>query len=152
MEPMTRLLARAAAQMVENSIWTVTRAVNSRVTDFVRELVKRGRGDRALFDVLPPQRRTLAERGLLGSSRRAVVVSLPTSSGKTLIAQYRMLQALKQFEDRRGGVAYLAPSRALVIQVTRQLRRDFGPLALVVERVSPAMEIDGVEAGVLREN
>lgn len=152
MEPMTRLLARAAAQMVENSIWTVTRAVNSRVTDFVRELVKRGRGDRALFDVLPPQRRTLAERGLLGSSRRAVVVSLPTSSGKTLIAQFRMLQALNQFEDRKGWVAYLAPSRALVNQVTRQLRRDFGPLGLVVERVSPAMEIDGVEAGVLREN
>jgi hypothetical protein len=151
LDSITRLLARAAAQMVENSIWTVTRAVNSRVTDFVRELVSRGRGDRALFDVLPPQRRTLAERGLLGSSRRAVVVSLPTSSGKTLIAQFRMLQALNQFEDRKGWVAYLAPSRALVNQVTRQLRRDFGPLGLVVERVSPAMEIDGVEAGVLKE-
>ncbi|MBV6501768.1 MAG: hypothetical protein CJBNEKGG_04286 [Prosthecobacter sp.] len=152
LEPMTRLLARAAAQLVENSIWTVTRAVNSRVTDFVRELVKRGRGDKALFDVLPPQRRTLAERGLLGSSRRAVVVSLPTSSGKTLIAQFRMLQALNQYEDRKGWVAYLAPSRALVNQVTRQLRRDFEPLGLVVERVSPAMEIDGIEAGVLRES
>lgn len=152
LEPMTRLLARAAAQMVENSIWTVTRAVNSRVTDFVRELVNRGRGDKALFDVLPPQRRTLAERGLLGSSRRAVVVSLPTSSGKTLIAQFRMLQALNQYEDRKGWVAYLAPSRALVNQVTRQLRRDFEPLGLVVERVSPAMEIDGIEAGVLSES
>ena len=150
-ETMTRLLARAAAQMVENSIWTVTRAVNSRVTDFVRELVSQGRGDKALFDVLPPQRRTLAERGLLGSSRRAVVVSLPTSSGKTLIAQFRMLQALNQFEDRKGWVVYLAPSRALVNQVTRQLRRDFGPLNLVVERVSPAMEIDGVEARVLKD-
>jgi len=151
LEPMTRLLARAASQMVENSIWTVTRAVNSRVTDFVRQLVNRGRGDRVLFDVLPPQRRTLAERGLLGSSRRAVVVSLPTSSGKTLIAQFRILQALNQFEDERGWVAYLAPSRALVNQVTRQLRRDFGPLNLVVERVSPAMEVDGVEASVLKD-
>lgn len=151
LEPLARLLGRAAAQMVENSIWTVTRAVNSRVTEFVRELVSRGRGERVLFDVLPPQRRTLAERGLLGSSRRAVVVSLPTSSGKTLIAQFRMLQALNQFEDRKGWVAYLAPSRALVNQVTRQLRRDFGPLNLVVERVSPAMEIDGVEASVLKE-
>ncbi len=149
--PMTRLLTRASAQMVDNALWTVTRKVNSRVTDFVRELVKRGRGDRALFDVLPPQRRTLAERGLLGSSRQAVVVSLPTSSGKTLIAQFRMLQALNQFEDRKGWVAYLAPSRALVNQVTRQLRRDFQPLGLVVERVSPAMEIDGIEAGVLTE-
>jgi hypothetical protein len=150
--PLTRLLARAAQQMADNALWTVTRAVNSRVTEFVRELVKRGRGDRALFDVLPPQRRTLAEHGLLGSSRRAVVVSLPTSSGKTLIAQFRMLQALNQFEDRKGWVAYLAPTRALVNQVTRQLRRDFEPLGLQVERVSPAMEIDGVEAGMLRES
>lgn len=150
--PLTRLLARAAQQMADNALWTVTRAVNSRVTEFVRELVKRGRGDRALFDVLPPQRRTLAERGLLGSSRRAVVVSLPTSSGKTLIAQFRMLQALNQFEDRKGWVAYLAPTRALVNQVTRQLRRDFEPLGLSVERVSPAMEIDGIEAGMLMES
>lgn len=150
--PLTRLLARAAQQMVDNALWTVTRAVNSRVTEFVRELVNRGRGDRALFDVLPPQRRTLAEQGLLGSSRRAVVVSLPTSSGKTLIAQFRMLQALNQFEDRKGWVAYLAPTRALVNQVTRQLRRDFEPLGLQIERVSPAMEIDGVEAEMLKES
>lgn len=150
--PLARLLARAAAQMVENSLWTVTRAVNSRVTQFVRELVGRGRGDRALFDVLPPQRRTLAERGLLGSSRRAVVVSLPTSSGKTLIAQFRMLQALNQFDDQKGWVAYLAPSRALVNQVTRQLRRDFQPLGVMVERVSPAMEVNGIEAGLLAES
>ncbi|WP_287811856.1 DEAD/DEAH box helicase [Advenella sp.] len=150
--PLSRLLARAAAQMVENSLWTVTRAVNSRVTRFVRELVSRGRGDRALFDVLPPQRRTLAERGLLGSSRRAVVVSLPTSSGKTLIAQFRMLQALNQFDDQKGWVAYLAPSRALVNQVTRQLRRDFQPLGVMVERVSPAMEVNGIEAGLLADS
>ncbi len=152
LEPFVRLLSRAAEQMVENALWTVTRKVNSRVTKFVRELVSRGRGDRALFDVLPPQRRALAERGLLGSSRQAVVVSLPTSSGKTLIAQFRMLQALNQFEDRKGWVAYLAPTRALVNQVTRQLRRDFEPLGLVVERVSPAMEIDSVEAQVLTES
>ncbi|RBP75665.1 DEAD/DEAH box helicase [Marinobacter nauticus] len=150
--PLTRLLARAAQQLADNALWTVTRAVNSRVTEFVRELVNRGRGDRALFDVLPPQRRTLAEQGLLGSSRRAVVVSLPTSSGKTLIAQFRMLQALNQFEDRKGWVAYLAPTRALVNQVTRQLRRDFEPLGLQIERVSPAMEIDGVEADMLKES
>ena len=149
--PLARLLAYAAAQMVENSLWTVTRAVNSRVTKFVHELVDRGRGDRALFDVLPPQRRTLAERGLLGSSRRAVVVSLPTSSGKTLIAEFRMLQALNQFDDQKGWIAYLAPSRALVNQITRQLRRDFQPLGIVVERVSPAMEVNGIEAELLED-
>ena len=53
LEPLTRLLSACALQMVENSIWTVTRAVNSRVTQFVRSLVDQGRGDRAIFDVFP---------------------------------------------------------------------------------------------------
>ena len=151
LESIARLLEVCAAQMARNSIWTVTRAVNSRVTKFVETLVDKGRGDRALFDVLPPQRRALAEQGLLGSSRRAVVVSLPTSSGKTLIAQFRMLQAINQFDHERGWVAYLAPTRTLVNQVARQLRRDFDPLGVVVEQVSPALEVDNVEIELLTQ-
>jgi replicative superfamily II helicase len=153
LEPLTRLLAACSSQMAENSIWTVTRAVNSRVTQFVQRLVDRGRGDKAIFDVLPPQRRTLAEKGLLGSSRRAVVVSLPTSSGKTLIAQFRILQALNQFDRERGWVAYLAPTRTLVNQIARQLRRDFEYLTpkINIEQVSPALEVDSIEENLLRE-
>ncbi len=151
LEPMVSLLAASASQMAENSIWTVTRAVNSRVTQFVRSLVDRGRGDKAIFDVLPPQRRTLAEKGLLGSSRRAAVVSLPTSSGKTLIAEFRILQALNQFDYEQGWVAYLAPTRTLVNQIARQLRRDFEPLNIVVEQVSPALEVDNVEGALLHQ-
>ncbi len=151
LEPITRLISASAMQMVENSIWTVTRAVNTKVTQFVRTLVDKGRGDKALFDVLPPQRRTLAEKGLLGSSRRAVVVSLPTSSGKTMIAQFRILQALNQFEHEQGWVAYLAPTRALVNQITRQLRSDFASLEIVVEKVSPALDVDSVEMALLTE-
>ena len=101
--------------------------------------------------MLPPQRITLRENGLLGSGHRAVVVSLPTSSGKTFIAQFRILQALNQFDADRGWVAYIAPTRALVNQICARLRRDFTPLGIVVERVSPAMDIDGVEAELLAE-
>lgn len=151
LEPLSHLLAASARQMADNSIWTVTRGVNSRVTRFVNSLVDRGRGSRAIFEVLPPQRRALAEKGLLGSSRRAIVVSLPTSSGKTLIAEFRMLQALNQFDYERGWVAYLAPTRALVNQITRQLRRDLEPLDIVVEQVSPALEIDNIESDLLRQ-
>ena len=149
LEPLAILLAASASQMAENSIWTVTRAVNSRVSHFVKNLVDRGRGDKAIFDVLPPQRRVLAEKGLLGSSRRAVVVSLPTSSGKTMIAEFRILQALNQFALDRGWVAYLVPTRALVNQISRQLRRDLSDLKINVEQVSPALEIDNIESDLL---
>lgn len=42
-ETFARLLARTARAMVDNSIWTVTRAVNSRVTKFVESVVSRDR-------------------------------------------------------------------------------------------------------------
>jgi hypothetical protein len=151
LEPIARLVAIGAHQLANNCIWTVTRAVNSRVTRFVKSLVDRGRGDRAIFDVLPPQRRSLAEEGLLGSSRRAVVVSLPTSSGKTLIAEFRALQALNQFDHERGWVAYLAPTRTLVNQIARRLRRDLEPIGVAIEVISPALEVDNIEADLLTE-
>lgn len=147
---LTHILARTAQQIVDNSIWTVTRAVNSRVTKFVQNLVSRERR-RPIFEMLPPQRRALREEGLLGSGHRAVVVNLPTSSGKTFIAQFRILQAINQFDQEQGWVAYLAPTRALVNQICTRLRRDFAPLNLNVERVSPALEVDGLEASLLTD-
>lgn len=149
-ESLARLLARTARVLVDNSIWTVTRAVNSRVTKFVGSLISRDR-PQPIFEMLPPQRRTLREAGLLGSGHRSVVVSLPTSSGKTFIAEFRILQALNQFDHEGGWVAYLAPTRALVNQLTVRFRLDFAHLGAVVEKVSPALEIDGLEAGMLTD-
>ena len=149
-ESLSRLLARTARVIVDNSIWTVTRAVNSKVTRFVQSLTAPNR-PLPIFEMLPPQRRTLREEGLLGSGDRSVVVSLPTSSGKTFIAEFRILQALNQFEDEGGWVAYLVPTRALVNQLTTRLRRDYSYLGTVVEKVSPALEVDGLEAGLLTE-
>lgn len=149
-EALVRLLARTARSLVDGSIWSVTRAVNSRVEKFVATMTSKNRR-RPILEVLPPQRRALREKGLLSSGHRAVVVSLPTSSGKTLLAQFRMLQALNQFDRERGWVAYLAPTRALVGQLTRRLRRDFADLDIPVEKVSPALEVDGAEAEMLSE-
>lgn len=148
MEIIARLLARTSDALIENSIWTVTRAVNSRVTRFVESLTSRQRAH-PIFEMLPPQRRTLREEGLLGSGHRSVVVSLPTSSGKTFIAEFRILQALNQFDQEKGWVAYLVPTRALVNQLTVRLRQDFRQIGIIVEKVSPALEVDGLEAGVL---
>ena len=128
----------------------MTRAVNSRVTRFVDSLVARTRLQ-PIFEMLPPQRRTGARKGLLGSGHRSVVVSLPTSSGKTFIAEFRILQALNQFDQERGWVAYLAPTRALVNQLTLRLRRDFAGISCVVEKMSPALEVDGLESDMLAE-
>lgn len=145
LEDLCRLLGMTAEQVIENSLWSVYRAVSPLTRRFVESLVSRAQRN-PIFELLPPQRVALAEQGLARSGQRSIVVSMPTSSGKTLIAEFRILQALTTFASEAGWVAYLAPTRALVNQVTRRLRRDFASLGIQVEKVSPALEIDGLEA------
>lgn len=144
------LLSFVSAQLLDNSLWMVARAAGPTTRRFVETVISRGR-KAPIFEVLPPQRKALGEKGLARSAQRSVVVSLPTSAGKTLIAQFRILQALSLFESVRGWVAYVVPTRALVNQMTARLRRDFASLGLVVERVSPALEVDSLEEEIITD-
>jgi len=148
-EVVLRWLHGAGRIMVTNSLWWGTRAVNSRVSDFVKVLTKREH--QAMFELLPPQRAALLEKGLLDQAKTAIVIDMPTSGGKTLLAQFRILQALNQFDADSGWVAYVAPTRALTAQITRRLRRDFEPIGLRVEQLSGAIEVDAFEEELLTD-
>lgn len=145
LEVILRWLHATSRHMVAGSLWKVAQAVNSRVARFVKSITK----TRSMFELLPPQRAALQEQGLLDQASRAVVVDLPTSGGKTILAQFRMLQALNQFDAEKGWVAYVAPTRALVTQLTRRLREDFAPLDIRVEQLTGAIEIDSFEEVLL---
>ena len=58
------------------------------------------------------------------------VVSLPTSSGKTLIAEFRVAAALTRHPGTRA--IYVAPYRMLARQVERSFRRGLSPLGITV--------------------
>ena len=148
-EVILRWLHAAGRIMVTNSLWWTTRSVNSRTSSFVRSLTRREH--HAMFELLPPQRVALLEQGLLDIAKTAIVVDLPTSGGKTLLAQFRILQALNQFDADMGWVAYVAPTRALSAQLTRRLRRDFGPIGIRVEQLTSAIEVDAFEESLLTE-
>ena len=104
-----------------------------------------------LFELLPPQRAAWLEQGLLDQAATAVVIDMPTSGGKTLLAQFRILQALNQFDAEHGWVAYVAPTRALTAQLTRRLRRDFGAIGVRVEALTGAVEVDVFEEDLLAQ-
>lgn len=137
----------SSRKMVAGSLWWVAHTVNSRVTKFVLHVTK----NKGLFELLPPQRSALQEQGLLDQANRAVIVDMPTSGGKTQLAQFRMLQALNQFAQDDGWVAYVAPTRALVSQITRRLRVDFEPLGIHIEQLTGAIEVDSFEDALLKE-
>lgn len=145
LEVLMRWLHATSRQMVAGSLWWVAHAINSRVTRFVGSTTKK----QAMFELLPPQRAALQEQGLLDQAASAVVIDLPTSGGKTLLAQFRILQALNQFAEDGGWVAYVVPTRALSAQITRRLRRDFTPIGIRVEQLTGAVEIDAIEDEML---
>ena len=70
---------------------------------------------------------------------------------KHLLAEFRILQALNQFDADSGWVAYVAPTRALSAQITRRLRRDFEPIGIRVEQLSGAVEVDTFEDELLTD-
>lgn len=148
-EIILRWLHAAGRIMISNSLWWATRTVNSRTSDFVRSLT--GREHRAMFELLPPQRSALLEQGLLDQAKTAIVIDLPTSGGKTLLAQFRILQALNQFDAEEGWVTYVTPTRALSAQITRRLRKDFEPIGIQVEQLTAAVEVDAFEEQLLSD-
>lgn len=146
LEMLLRWLHVAGRLMVAGSLWSATSGINSRVSRFVKQLTS---ASHPMIELLPPQRSAIANQGLLDPASRAVVVDLPTSGGKTTLAQFRILQALNQFAEDGGWVAYVAPTKALVNQIMRRLRRDFGHLDIRVEQVSGGIEIDSFEDELL---
>lgn len=148
LEVILRWLHAASRIMVGASIWWTAEGLKSRTTSFVR-LITQNKG---MFELLPPQQAAIQDKGLLNAASQAVVIDMPTSGGKTALAQFRMLQALNQFEQDDGWVAYVAPTRALVSQITRRLREDFAPIGIRVEPLTGAIEIDAFEEELLRCN
>ena len=143
-----RLMLAMFKKMIFNSIWRVSERINSKITSFVKHITK---ASKPVYELLYPQRAAILEMGLLDPASRGIVVNLPTSSGKTLIAEFKILQALNQFEN--GWIAYVVPTRALVNQITNRLRRDLGnePLNLRIEKMSGALEIDFFEEKLIEE-
>ena len=144
-----RWLHATSRIMVTNSLWWATRTVNSKTSEFVRSMTHRSH--QSMFELLPPQRAALVDKGLLDQAKTAIVVDLPTSGGKTLLAQFRILQALNQFHADKGWVVYVAPTRALAGQITRRLRQDFEPIGLRVEQLTAAVEVDAFEEELLAD-
>ena len=139
-------IQHAIQLMVKNSIWWILTRVNNNITKFVKQLTAE-QNHKPIFELWPPQSRALMEEGLLDPVKRAIVVQMPTSSGKTLLAEFRILQTKQNNPD--SWIAYIVPTRALVNQITNRLREDLSPLEIVIEQSVPAFELDPIEEELL---
>ena len=103
------------------------------------------------------QRRAKAEIDLWPSQTEAaaravdqsddLVVSLPTSAGKTRIAELCILRCLA------GGkrVVFVTPLRALSAQTETTLQRTFGPLGKTISALYGSIGVSGFDEDAIRE-
>lgn len=145
-EPIAATIIDACRVIVSSSIWKDTRLLGQDFRNFVAALAQRRQNP--TLELWPSQRRALGQH-LLDPARRAIVVEMPTSAGKTLLAEFSIVQA--HALNRNSTVAYLVPTRALVNQITSRLRRDFQPLGFVVEAAAPVFELDPTEDRLLKQ-
>src|SRR5208282_321024 len=111
-------------QLRIDSIWVSGMNISERIDQLIRELTREGR-EHPIFSLLPSQHDALRQR-LPDPTQVAVVLQMPTSAGKTLLAEFAMLQTFEAYKDGTR-IVYVTPTRALATQVRRTLAEDLGP-------------------------
>lgn len=105
-----------------------------------------------VFELWKPQRDAI-EKGLLAEEdHRNFVAVLPTGAGKTLLAELAVVAALSS--EGPSWAVYVAPSRALVSQVSADLKRHLAGTGIRVRTVLAGAEQPGIlteELGLLAE-
>lgn len=145
-------LEPALAVMANASIWANTSRLSEAARQFARHLAGDD-VDHPVTELWYSQRQALT-RNLLDPFKSAISVEMPTSAGKTLLAELSIVQTLALNPD--STIAYVVPTRALVNQITRRLRSDLAGARLdgrepVVESAVPVFELDPTEEGLLSE-
>lgn len=142
------LLEKVLKKMVTISLWSSISGISDKLDDYVKMLTSES-NNKPIFELWPSQQQAIS-KNLFDTNKTALVVQMPTSAGKTLIAKFYILQTLSLYSE--GKIAYIVPTRALVNQVKRDLRYDFEQLKINVEVSIPYNDIEGMEEELLLSN
>lgn len=120
---------RTAADPLTNLRTADSTFANPDLAEYVR---RRG------IEVLFPSQMAAVREGL--TTDDALTVSLPTSSGKTLLAEFKIAATLRRHPN--AVVIYVAPYRLLSRQVTREFTRRLSRLGHVVQDLGSGYDLD----------
>ena len=127
-------------RLIDNSIWTGT-AFQEKV-----KLLCKQKGELGMLELLPSQRDAMSQK-LFDVAANAIVLQMPTSAGKTLLAEFNIVVTKSLLPQSK--VVYVVPSRALVNQVYHDLRADLSSLGFSIEKTSSVNEVDPSEDAFL---
>jgi superfamily II DNA/RNA helicase len=112
-------------------------------SNYIKDIEKRN----SKFEFWISQLRAV-EKGLLDSDNN-YVIQMPTSAGKTFIAELSILKYLLQFPNKK--CIYIAPFRALVSEKESEINRYFSKLGFSVSALTGSYEVDESHDVILKE-
>ena len=142
-------IAAIGRRVSETSVWTelADRVAQDGVWKRYAMLSSRGRGTSALdarsATELWESQLAALRAGLLSTKNKGLAVRMPTSAGKTRIAEMAILNTLS--EERRRQVVYVAPFNALADEIEASMSSLFSDLGFRVSTVLGNYEIDELE-------
>jgi hypothetical protein len=114
--------------------WEALRAL------FLANLIRRGKAE---VDLWPSQ---IEAAGRAADQTDDLVVSLPTSAGKTRIAELCILRCLSAGKR----VVFVTPLRALSAQTEVTLQRTFGPLGMTISALYGSIGVSDLDEDAIR--
>jgi hypothetical protein len=107
----------------------------------VDEYIRSGlRQEPPVMELWPSQAKAVPV--ITDAARPAFCLKMPTSSGKTRVAELTTLRFLLDHRlDPDAKCIYLAPFRSLAVEVEQSLRRSFGSLGVVVSQIYGGFEL-----------
>lgn len=120
--------ARKAAAPLANLLAADPTFKSDQLSEYVR---RRG------IEVLFPSQIAAIEAGL--TRDQGLTVSLPTSSGKTLLAEFKIAATLQRHAD--ATAIYVAPYRLLSRQVTRAFEQNLSGLGYIIQDLGSGFEV-----------
>lgn len=139
------LIEKVLKKMIGISLWSSISGISEKIDEYVKMLTDES-NEKPIFELWPSQQQAIS-KNLFDINKTAIVVQMPTSAGKTLIAKFYILQTLNLYANAK--IAYIVPTRALVNQVKRDLRYDFSKIGINVEISIPYNDIEGMEDQLL---
>jgi len=139
------LLKYVYEQIAENSIWNIAEK-SPKIRQFIENNLL---GDnRYIYSLLPSQRDVVSE---VLTPKKSIIVCMPTSSGKSLLAELQILFSLHNYKEEGYDptVCYVVPTNALIEQVRRDLKDDFKGFGFNIETVLPYYDVDEIEEEIL---
>lgn len=141
-----KVLGKTLKKLCDNSIWKI--AEKSPIFNkFFKELNNK---DNLLLSLLPSQRDSILD---ILTTKKCIVLNMPTSSGKSLLAELYILFTMQNntMGDIRPTIAYIVPTNALINQTMYKLKEDFKEFNYNIQNALPFYDIDEIEEEILNQ-